>query len=83
MSLEICYEEGRLKVAVNEENTPWNLTSYPSPIEDVIAALKNAREKGEFIDARLYSYDRYGLGTQDGFHKLLKDYGTSNYQRTS
>jgi len=45
MSLEICYEEGRLKVAVNEENTPWNLTSYPSPIEDVIAALKMQEKK--------------------------------------
>ncbi len=56
------FEHGSVKVYINDVEVPWNIGTSPAVTRiDVIDAVKSANVLPE---ARLYSYDRYGLGIQ-------------------
>jgi ABC-type polar amino acid transport system ATPase subunit len=56
------FECGSVKVYVNDVEVPWNIGTSPAVTRtDVVDAVKSANA---LFEARLYSYDRYGLGVQ-------------------
>jgi hypothetical protein len=56
------FEHGSVKVYVNGVEVPWNIGTSPAVARtEVVDAVKSANV---LFEARLYSYDRYGLGMQ-------------------
>jgi hypothetical protein len=56
------FEHGSVKVYINGVEVPWNIGTSPAVARtEVVDAVKSANV---LFEARLYSYDRYGLGIQ-------------------
>lgn len=75
------FEDGKLFIKINNVDIPWdlmNLNLQPISIQQIKNSI-NQSIGGEFIESRLYGYDRYGLATSTcispficGFHMHLK-----------
>ncbi len=58
----VRFERGSVRVYINDVEIPWNIGTSPAVVRtNVIDAVKSA---GASFEARLYGYDRYGLGVQ-------------------
>uniref|UniRef100_A0A7J2U4U3 ATP-binding protein n=1 Tax=Ignisphaera aggregans TaxID=334771 RepID=A0A7J2U4U3_9CREN len=56
------FEHGSVEVYINGVEVPWNIGTSPAVARtEVVDAVKSANV---LFEARLYSYDRYGLGIQ-------------------